>query len=95
MLKNRKKGSDESLENQLQTVLKKYLELSGKVPEERITGEDWKYRGFAFAELGQYDETLKAFENAAKIEPDDLFSRIYRGITLICIREYGAALEAF
>jgi tetratricopeptide (TPR) repeat protein len=51
--------------------------------------------GFAFAELGKYNETLKAFENAAKIGPEDLFSRIYRGIALICIREYGAALEAF
>jgi tetratricopeptide (TPR) repeat protein len=94
-LRNRKKGFDESHENQLQTVFRKYLELSGKVPEERITGEGWKYRGFTFAELGEYNEALRAFDNAARIDPEDLFSRIYWGIALICLREYEKALEAF
>lgn len=94
-LKNRKKGFNDSLENQLQSVFKKYLELSGKVPEERITGGDWKYMGFAFAELGQYNEALKAFENASLSDPEDLFSRVYRGIALICLREHEKALESF
>ena len=80
---------------EIRLVLIQPVELSGKIPEERITGESWKYMGFAFAELGQYNEALKAFNNAARIEPEDLFSRIYRGIALACIKEYEIALEAF
>ncbi|MGB9927882.1 MAG: tetratricopeptide repeat protein [Methanosarcina sp.] len=86
---------EESLENQRQTAFKKYLELSGKYSEEEFDAKGWIYRGFAFAELGQYREALKAFENGLKTEEENPFPKIYKGLTLICLGKYEKALEIF
>lgn len=95
-LKIRNKNNfEQTLENQLQTAFKKYLELSGKYSDGEFDIKGWKYRGFAFAELAQYREALKAFENNLKSEKEDPFSEIYKGITLICLEKYKEALEAF
>jgi tetratricopeptide (TPR) repeat protein len=92
-LKHQEKDFEEILESQLQTAFKKYLELSGGVPEGKIGDENWKYRGFAFAELGEYREALKAFDNATKRESESSFPWICKGITLICLRKYEEAME--
>ncbi|AKB55672.1 MULTISPECIES: tetratricopeptide repeat protein [Methanosarcina] len=94
-LRHQDKDFDEILESQLQTAFKKYLELSGGLPEGEIGGESWKYRGFAFAELGEYGEALKAFEKATKNEYESSFPRVCKGITLLCLKNYEKALETF
>jgi tetratricopeptide (TPR) repeat protein len=94
-LKNGQKNSEESLENQLQTTFKKYLELSGKVPEDKTGAEGCKYRGFAFVELEDYKESIKAFDRAAKYSQEDISPLVYKGIALICLTKYEEALETF
>jgi tetratricopeptide (TPR) repeat protein len=94
-LKTRQKDAEEPLENQLQMAFKKYLELSGKLPEDKIEADGWKYRGLAFAELGEYKESIKAFGRAANYSSEDISPLIYRGIALICLEKYEEALEAF
>ncbi|WP_292373401.1 tetratricopeptide repeat protein, partial [Methanosarcina sp. UBA411] len=92
-LRHQEKDFGETLGSQLQTAFKKYLELSGGLPEREIGDESWKYRGFAFAELGEYAEALKAFDNAAKRESERSFPQICKGITLLCLRMYEEALK--
>ncbi len=94
-LKCRKKGFEESLDNQPQTAFKKYLELSGKTPEEKIGNKSWKYRGLAFARLEEYKEALKSFDNAIKVGSEDSYPLIYRGITLMCLERFEEALNTF
>lgn len=94
-LKHQEKGFGEALENQLQTAFKKYLELSGKLPEGTIGDEECKYKGLAFAELGEYKEALNAFDNAMSTKHKDFSPWIYRGIALMCLRRYEEALETF
>ncbi|AKB22669.1 tetratricopeptide repeat protein [Methanosarcina sp. WH1] len=94
-LKTRQNDAEEPLENQLQTAFKKYLELSGNLPENKIGAASWKYRGIALAELGEYKEALKAFDRAAKYRPEDISPLTCRGIVLICLGKYEKALEVF
>lgn len=95
-LKTMWKDTEEPLENQFQTVFKKYLELSGKLSEDKIGAEGWKYRGLAFAELGEYKEALKAFDRAVKNSSENISSLlVYKGIALICLKKYEEALETF
>ncbi len=94
-LKTRQKNAEEPLENQLQTAFKKYLEMSEKLPEDKIGAEGWKYRGLAFAELGEYEEALKAFDRAAEYSSEDISSLVDKGIALICLKRYEEALEVF
>ena len=47
----------------------------------------WKYRGLAFAELGEYKEALKAFDNAMSTKHKDFSPWIYKGIALMCLKE--------
>ena len=92
-LKHQEKSFDEVLESQFQTAFKKYVELSRESLDEEIKDENWKYRGFAFAELGEYNEALKALDNATKRDSENPFPLICKGITLICLRKYEEALE--
>lgn len=94
-LKARLKNSGESLENQFQTAFKKYLELSGKLSENKIGSEGWKCRGLAFAELGEYEEAIKAFDRAAEYSPEYITPAVYKGISLICLKRYEEALVLF
>lgn len=94
-LKHGESDFEEVLEVQLQTAFKKYLELSGKIPVEKIGNGDWKYRGLAFGELGEYKEALEAFDKATKTETGNFFPLIYRGIALMCLKRYKEALKAF
>lgn len=84
---------EEVFETQLQAAFKKYLELSGGLPEEKNENENWMYRGLAFVELGEYKEALQAFDNAMKTENEDFSPWIYRGIVLICLKRYEEALK--
>ena len=92
-LKTRQKNAGEPLENQFQTTFKKYLELSGKLPEDKIGAEGWKYRGLAFAELGEYEEAIKAFDRAAEYSSKDIFLPVYKGIAFLCLKRYEEALK--
>ena len=94
-LKSRQNDEEKALENQLHAAFKKYLELSGKLPEDKIGVEGWKYRGLAFAELGEYKEALQAFDRAARYRSGDIYPLTCLGITLICLGEYEEALQVF
>lgn len=92
-LKTKKRNVEESFETQFQTAFKKYLELSGRLPEEKTGAEGWKYRGLAFAELGEYKEAVKAFDRAAEYNSEDISPLVYKGISSICLKRYEEALE--
>jgi tetratricopeptide (TPR) repeat protein len=87
------KNSEETLENQLQTAFKKYLELSWKLPEDKIGVQGWKYRGLAFTELGEYEEAIKAFDRAAEYSSEEISFTVYKGIAFLCLKKYEEALK--
>lgn len=92
-LKCHKKEFEESLKNQPQTAFKKYLELSGNIPEEKIENRSWKYRGLAFSGIGEYKEALEAFEKAINTESQVFSPLIYKGIILLFLKRWEEALE--
>ena len=72
----RKKILERLLKTSFKQLLKNTLSCPRNCLKDKIGAEGWKYRGLAFAELGEYKEALKAFDNAItprkRLSPPDL-----------------------
>jgi tetratricopeptide (TPR) repeat protein len=57
--------------------------------------EVWKWIGYAYRGLGDWDSALVAFDHASRLEPRDVEAILDRGYTLEWVRRYGEAIAAF
>ena len=70
------------------SVFKKYLELSGKIPEERITGRRAGNTGdLLLPNLENIMKLSKLLITPSKPNMKTSLPRIYRGIALICLEK--------
>ena len=76
-------------------LLKNTLSCQGNFLKGKIGDENWKYRGLAFAELGEYKEALNAFDNAMKTEHKDLLSLDLQRNCSHVLKRYEEALKTF
>lgn len=92
-LRKSRPGYDGGEEALLQIAFSKYLEFSKKIRKDGADSTGLKYRGLALAELDEYNEALKAFDQALQLEPGGA-SELNRGLVLIYMKRYEKALEA-
>ncbi len=72
--------------------------LYGVVKELRTfpkTAEEWFREGDAFRSLGRYEEAIRAFDRAVRLNPNDASAYNNKGEALYELKHYNKAIRAF
>lgn len=59
------------------------------------TAEVWCNKGIALADQNEYDEAIKAYDEAIRLDPDDAEAWYHKGIALEALGKIAEATAAF
>jgi tetratricopeptide (TPR) repeat protein len=69
--------------------------LQGDHGKEKYSAKEWFDKGLELYWIGKYEESVKAFDEALKIEPNNYDTWMQKGWALHELGKYKDALEAF
>ena len=71
------------------------MAFQGDNGKEKYSAKEWFDKGLELYWIGKYEESVKAFDEALKIEPNNYDTWMQKGWALHGLGEYKDALEAF
>ena len=57
--------------------------------------EAWRFKGWNFYLLSNYEDALKCFDNALSINPNEAFTWQWKGDSFFSLKEYGEAIRCY